>query len=660
MLLSDIIRIGKPLVDSKMSISERIQLLTDVGKEEVKNFYGNVFVVILDEQGADLHYRTLQDEENGPVDLDAAIAMPITMPSGGNPLKAQGIYPIPCYPLYDRHVKELSDVNTTFKMVHDRLVKTIPYFDTDKELLIKRARLVTDCLTEKAIQFIREDKQLGVLFVLDTSLDLYKKESGEGYLEVKVDETSSDNYFIDSKKLIANIIEGRFQEAKELGTDKNAISTISNQHSEEVVSAYNKSWLWLSPTWEAPRSIYWDKNEWTKGIRLNRQEYEAFFYGSQFLKQVQTPIRAGILKEMFAPTYSVEAKQNMRATSFESIYGIPYFLPVTNAEPMEMYTKFQNLKTRHEAKDTHANDLQLEIISGLQKRIMRNISDDYRITIIYYSGTLNRGDIHLRSQIEDVVPSVAYKIQRIIQGLEQDLEEIADLLGIQDEQANYTLFKVRHLPTLLSNAYGPGYLWSSMEKVLHGRQIGIKRVTKQATRRMAELANKKDFWNIRLELLFYHLFAAFYHKYHSVILNNEKEGAGVEEWKELIERYTNGELTEKDFDKTEKVGFIAGCLVREFERSYYRKVGKGYLEARVMRFGSKLTPEMIWKNGLVEMEGLRKRRDLGISGNYMKALSFILPAIIQLKKNNLLTKEKDEFMTMFWSGYLMLPKKEEK
>ncbi|MBM7715522.1 hypothetical protein JOC94_002510 [Bacillus thermophilus] len=661
MLLSDIIRIGKPLIDSDMSLQERIQLLSDVGKEEAKNFYGNVFVVVLDGQGANLHYRTFQDEENGPVQLDAAIAMPITIPSGGNPLNAQGIYPIPCYPLYDKHIKQISDDKKTFKLVHDRLVKTVPYFDTDQEELAKKSKIIADCLVEEATKFVREEKQLGVLFILDCSLELFEPAQEQGYLEIKVHNSSAENHFMNPQKLTANIIEARFQEAKELGSEKNAISTISNMSSEEVVSAYNKSWLWLSPTWEAPRSIYWEKKEWTKGIRLNRKEYEAYFYGAQFLKQVQTPIRAGVLKEMFAPTFSVEAKQNMRPTSFETIFGIPYFLPLTNLEPTELYTKFQNLKTRYESKDAHPNDLQLEIISGLQSKIMRNVSDDYRITIIYYSGILNRGDIHLRAQIEDVVPSIAQKVQKIVQDIERrQLRYIAHLLHIPEEQTAYTHFKVKHLPTLLSNAYGPGYLWTSMEKVLHGRPIGIERVTKQATRRMTELANKRDFWNIRFELLFYHLFLAFYQMYYSEILHEGKGDTDVKEWKEMIDRYTNGILTEDDVNSTEKVGFIAGCLVQQFERSYRRKLGKSYLDTRVMRFGSKLTPEMVWKNGLIEMEGLSKRRDLGISDNYRKALAIILPAMIRLKKNNLLTKEKDEFMTMFWSGYLMLPKKEEK
>lgn len=657
MFLADIIRIGSPIIESKMSIAERIQLLTDVGKEEVKNFYGNLFIVELNDEQTTLYYRTFQDEENGPVNLEAAMAMPITLPSGGNPLHAQGIYPIPSYPLYERHVNEFIDEDKTFKMVHDRLVKTIPYIGVEKEELRLKATLIATCLNQEGIKYVTEDRQLGVLFIIDHSLSLTSSEKKEKYLPLKISNNGSNQFFIDSSQIIANIVEARFQEAKELGTKKNAISTISNELSEEVVSAYNKSWLWLSPTWDAPKSIYWKDDEWTKGIRLNRNEYEAYFYGSQFLKQVQTPIRAAVLKEMFAPTFSAEAKQHMRPTSFEAIFGIPYFLPLTNPDPIEMYTKFHHLKTYTEAKEAKPNDLQLEIISGLQERIMPDMTDEYRITIIYYSGILSRGDIHVRGQIEDVVPSVAQKVQTIIQKLDgQLLRGIANLLSIPEEQRTYTSFKVKHLPTLLSNAYGPGYLWTSIDQVLHGRSIGIKRVMKQTARRITELANKGNFWGIRFELLFYHLFETFYREYSNVIQYKERGGTSMQEWKDLIERYNSGELCEEDVDTTEKAGFISGCIVQQFERSYWKKVGKGYLDTRIMRFGSKLTPETIWKDGLLNMEPLKKRRSLWIKDNYEKALAITLPAIIKLKENNLLTKEKDEFMTMFWSGYLMLPK----
>lgn len=659
MLLADIIRLGQPLVDSNMSIAERIQLLTDVGKEEVKNFYGNVFIVELNGEKTFFYYRKYQDVENGPVQLDAALAMPITLPSGGNPLNAQGIYPIPSYPLYEAHINDFHDREKTFQMVYTRFLRTLHYRDMDIEQLERKVTLVTNCLTQEGIRHVIPEKQLGVLFIIDHALPFFSIKRTDNHLPLKLEGVREGQLYIDAEQVIAHVIEARFQEAKELGTAKDSISTISNEPSEEVVSAYNKSWLWLSPTWDAPKSIYWKEDEWIKGIRLNRTEYRAFFYGTQFLKQVQTPIRGAILKEMFAPTFSAEAKQHMSPTSFETIYGIPYFLPVSDADPMDMYSKFQRLKTRSEAREENPNDIQLEIITGLEKRIIPDLKDDYRITILYYSGDLRKGDIHIRGQLEDVVPSIAWKVQVILQRLERSFSsQIGNLLGIPLEQQDYIRLKVKYLPTLLSNAYGPGYLWTSMEQVLHARPIGLERVQKQTVRRITELANKQNGWGIRLELLFYHLFASFYREYHQKVVQEEKGGMDVQELQALIERYNQGALTFEDVADVEKVGFISGCLVQQFERSYFAKLGKGYLDTRIMRFGSKLNPEMIWKNGLLKMEELRRHRDLGLKRNYEKALALVLPAILELDKNNQLTKKKDEFMTMFWSGYLMLPRQE--
>lgn len=654
MLISDIIRIGQPIMGSKMPLSERIQLLTDVAKEETKNFYGNIFIIELKNDQAKLHFKVFQDETNGPADPKKAVVAPITLPSG-NPIHAQGIYPIASYPLYERQINEFPNEKKTLKLVYDRLLRTIPYMSLTQEEMEKKADLIANALIKDGVKYITEEKQLGVLYVIDHSLEFFSVKPEAEHFPINL--SDDENVYVDGEKIIDNIIEARFEEAKELGMATDSISTVSNEKSKELVSAYNKGWLWLSHTWDLPASIYWDKEDWIKGIRLNREEYEAFVYGAQFLKQVQTPVRGAVLKEMFAPTFSAEAKQHMGPTSFETIYGIPYFLPLTEDNPVEMYTRFKNFETLTDVNDMHPNDLQLEIIGGLERRIIRDLKDDYRITIVYYSGNLARGDIHIRSQIVDAVPSIVGKVQRIVESLDRTIySEIADVLDITDKQQEYAKFKVKYLPTMLSNAYGPGYLWSTMEKVLHGRPIQLERVRKQVIRRITELANNENIFGIRLELLFYHVFVAFYNEYYQKILNRKKGGVNLRELQRLMERYQQGFLTIDDFDSVKNIGFISGCLVQQFGRSYYAKVGKDYLKTRIMRFGGKLNPEIIWKDGLVKMEELRKRRDLGIGLNYEKALAICLPALLELEKNNQIVKDKDEFMSMFWSGYLMLPR----
>ncbi|MBO8138271.1 MAG: hypothetical protein H0Z40_09075 [Desulfotomaculum sp.] len=637
-----------------MSLEERIQLLTDVSNEQAKNFYNHIFMVETDEKkGTALHFFSLQSGD-GKVDLTKATALPITLPAGGNPLHAQGIYPIPCYPLYERHINEFNDLQKTEKMVYDRLMRTIPFYHLPEDQLKEKAANIAKVLNAEGTAYVTDEKQLGVLMIIDHSLNLFCDKPNDNCLEIRQSLLTHQPIYIQTNKIVTNIIEGRFQEAKELGEEADAVSTISNQQSAEVVSAYNKGWLFLSPTWEMPKSIYWEKNEWTKGIKLNREEYEAFFYGTQFLKKVQTPLHAGLLKEMFAPISNAEAKKYMNATSFEPIYAIPFILPIINDYRQETYRHFRVLSQKYDDENISHSDLQLKIIGGLEKRIVSNPGDEYRLTILYYSGELARGNIHVRAIIEDVVPSVAMNVQKIIRKLNgRELALIADAFSVSN--TNSLSFKLNYLPSLLSNAYGPGYLWISLQAVLHREPIQLDRVTKQTARRLNELANKEDHWNLVNELLFYHAFRYFYKSYCETILQQKEGSLAMTEWKGLLERYINEQLTDADLDTTEKVGFLSGCLLSQFERSYYARTKKEFVKTRVMRFGSKLTPEMIWKNGLLRAMELKQQWDLGIKDNFQKALALVLMAVNDLEQKHLLKKEKDKFMTMFWSGYLMMP-----
>lgn len=639
-----------------MSTEQKIELLTDVAKTEVKNYYRHIFLVERKSNSYKLQFFSLQDEEGKEVDLDVAINIPVTLPSGGNPLHAQGIYPIPCYPMYERHINEFADVQKTSKMILDRLLKTVPYQAEDKDDLSVRAELIARLLNTKGMKYVTDERQLGILAVVDHDLPLFA--CTEGCKRFRDSLFKDEGIHIDKKILVENILEARFQEAKELGFERKAISTISNKETELAVSAYNKSWLWLSPTWEMPRSIYWKKSEWTKGIRLNKEEYAAFFFGTQFLKQVQTQLHASLVKEMFAPVHNAEAKKHMNPTSFEQIYGIPYVTPLLDQAPDNLFTTFNALR-RYHGEEYSSTDLQLEIIAGLERRFLPDIRDNLRLSIVYYSGNLARGDIHIRAFIEDVVPSIAMKIQNIVKRLKRSLQDYANLLQLSTEQTKYTLFKISYLPSLLSNAYGPGYVWSIMNAVLHRREIELDRVTQKTNKRLTELANKGKFWDIRNELLFYHLFRMFYYQYYVNVIGMEEGNKQMEDWAPLLKRYLSADLKEEDFNNTEKIGFLSGCLIQQFERSYFAKTRKPFLETRIMRFGSKLTPEMIWKNGLLKSQELRKQWDLGIRKNYDVALAYILPAILKLNNSQLLAKEKDKYMTMFWSGYLMLPKVKE-
>ncbi|MDD4570022.1 MAG: hypothetical protein PHE70_07865 [Tepidanaerobacteraceae bacterium] len=666
MLTESIIRVGKPIVESDLPVKERIRWLTDVNSENCKNFFRNVFLIELRNEKYALHRLQIGDlvrvkrKENFNVDENRSISFPVLYPNGGNPLHAQGIYPLPCYLMYDAHIKQMDKPEEFAEgVLLPRLQKTLGYqnwSDEDKNDILKR---VTTLLKKEADTIISEDKQLGILMIFDERLPAFKKlnrrKEESPYLWINESVFDKDQHlFLDGEQVLKGIINARFDEAGSLGKKKDAISTFTNQQTDEVVSVYNKSWLWLSPTWEMQKSIYWGDKDWTKGIKIDHESYEAYLYGAQFLKQIQVPVSNSILKEMFAPIENVEAKKHKKPSSFEAIFGIPIVLPLLDSNTGELYKKFRRmLKNDQELSNT---DLHLEVLAGLKDSIVPESSDKYRLTILYYSGDLSRGAMHIRAIIEDVIPSVAYGIQKILKGLRRKgLTQIQKMFSLEENR----VYRIETLPALLGNAYGSGYLWSSLQDTFHKKELRIERLLLSTSKKLNELANKEDYWAMKQELVFYHSFLYFLKNYNEKILGSEKGVKELAEWQQMIDAYHRGEIKPEEIESPEGLGFVAGMLLKQFSNSYYQKTKKDFVKHRVMKFGSKLNPKMIWKDGLMRCEELAAQWDLGLASNFRAVLGPVLLGFIDAYNKNLLVSEKDVFMTAFWSGYLIYKKSEE-
>ncbi|MEZ0118840.1 UNVERIFIED_ORG: hypothetical protein ABRZ91_002797 [Heyndrickxia coagulans] len=657
MLAESIIRIGRPIANSPdLPVRERIRWLTDVESENCKNFFQNVLIVELGNDGDALSYVTVGKVEEGKksfiVDTNQSTSFPILYPNGGNPLNAQGVYPVPCYLMYEPHMKAMAKKEQFYQVLLSRLKKTVGYMKLGIEEIEAVAGRVSEILEAHHADFLTEEKQLGILMIYDERLPVYLKLSGrsDNPDELWIRESRLEpgkQLYLNGREALNGIIEAKFDEASTLGKEHSAVSTFTNQKTEEVVSIYNKSWLWLSPTWDMPKSIYWGKDEWTKGIKVDKKSYESYLYGTQFLKKIQVPLSNTVLKEMFSPISSVEAKKHMRAGSFEPIFGIPMVLPLLDEEADQYYQKFLRIIRNHqELKD---EDLHLELLAGMKQSIVPRSSDHYRLTILYYSGDLSRGSMHIRAVIEDVIPSVAYEVQNILNRLRRrHLGQIQDLFGLEQRP----VYRVETLPSLLANAYGPGYVWSMMQAVLHRERLTYRRVVSATAKRLNELANKELQWEMKQELVFYYCFAFFLNRYNERILNERKDVRELMDWKELYEKYRGGVVTLEDLQSIEALGFVSGLLLKQFSNSYYTKTGRDFLKHRVMKFGSKLTPEMIWKYGILRCEELAEQWDLKIGGNFREGLSQVLLGFIQADNGNLLALQKDIFMTAFWSGYL--------
>ena len=663
MLVESIIRVGRPIIQSNLSNEQRIRWLTDTDSANCKNFFQNVFLVEIDKEKIDYHYIVLGSWEgkNFVVDQLRNKAYPILYPQGGNPLHAQGVYPAPCYLMYGRHIMAMKDPETfACEVILPRLKSTISYRENNEEKLMSIATRAAKIIASNYGNFISEDNQLGILYIYDHALPIYqimseRKTDDKRYFWIAESKLKDGQHlYIDSDKCIEGIIEAKFAEAKTLGYEKNAISTFTNKREAEVSSIYNKFWLWLSPTWEMPRSIYWAADGWTNGIKIDRENYQAFLYGSQFLKQITVPISSGILKEMFAPTMNVEAKKHMKPTSFERIYGVPIVLPLVSGDSEQLYDKYQRMLKQQ---DKSESDIHLELLAGIDK-VIPETGDEYRLIILYYSGDLSRGDIHVRMVIEDIIPSVAMKLQKIMKDLDRKhIIDIHKAFGSKSEENRY--FRTRSLPSMLANAYGPGYVWSTLQAVFHRQTLSINRLYQSTAMKLNELANKEDHWGMVDELIFHHAFVHFYREYHREVLKSEKEVKSMSDWVQLLEKYQTGQITIDHLRTAEELGFVTGLLLKQFSNSYHHKTDKDFIKHRVMKFGSKLTPEMVWKGGVMRCEELAAQWDMKLAGNFYRVLPHVLLALLDAGKQNLLSRDKDEFMTAFWSGHLMYRKPKE-
>lgn len=664
MLAESIIRVGRPIVHSSLPNDQRIRWMTDVDSDNCKNYFQHVFLVEINDDEVAYHFMKLGSEEGKKFNVDKMRnnAYPILYPQGGNPLHAQGIYPVPCYLMYDPHIKSMNDSKLFAKNVLlPRLKNTVPYRNYNEEELMTIAIKAAEIIAAHYKEFMTDEKQLGILYIYDHALSVYRTIPGKRrdvrFLWITESKLKTgEHLYLDGDKCLEGIIEAKFSEAKTLGCAENEISTFSNKREKEVSSIYNKFWLWLSPTWEMPRSIYWPSDEWIRGIKIDRTNYEAFLYGAQFLKKITVPISSSVLKEMFAPVMNVEAKKYMRPTSFEQIFGVPIVLPLIDKDFEQIYRKY--FRILEDDKNKNDSDIHLELLAGINK-VIPKVNDEYRLTLLYYSGDLSRGNMHIRMIIEDVIPSVAMILQKIITDInKKDFTDIRQAFGSKNEGEFY---RTRSLPSMLANAYGPGYVWSSLQTVFNRKPISIDRLYRATCSKLNELANKEDHWGMVDELTFHYAFVIFFIEYNSQVLKTEKEVKSMADWGNLAQKYYVGEISVEDLSTVQEIGFVAGLLLKQFSNSYHHKTGKDFVKHRVMKFGSKLTPDMIWKDGLLRCEELSSQWDMSLAKNFYQTLPSVLLALLDADEQNMLAKEKDKFMTAFWSGYLMYqkPKEEE-
>ena len=118
MLISDLIRLGRPILETGGLPGEIIELVSDINKLNTKNFFSNVLVIEVESAGNCVAHDPMQWGEYIKAsekakrmifepDYSLVNALPFVWPTGGNPIKPQGAYGLPVYLTFKRNWEEI-------------------------------------------------------------------------------------------------------------------------------------------------------------------------------------------------------------------------------------------------------------------------------------------------------------------------------------------------------------------------------------------------------------------------------------------------------------------------------------------------------------------------------------------------------------------------
>jgi hypothetical protein len=679
MLIESLIRLGKPFISTEPDPREVILTVTNAGDERLR-FYERVYLVEVRKQENKLqvaahphstfgNHKTVGKKEVFFTNRYQSVSIPVVIPQGGSPVVPQGKYAVPAYLTYDSQFKKFSSEPTEIvSFLAGRLGRAV----VDAELGEADINAIAEALHPHFLAAQEEDakgKILGIvtLILLGGSKSPYTLADGvtdpETEVEVAPSRLEPGQKIIAHLDKIAPLVwDAKLEEGAEQGRLQEEDSYCSFCSSTgEVVSAYCKAWPWFTTTWEGPLPLELDKKNMVESIALCKECYSALTFGANLFSSTVQALPFWLTKEIFSPSSSPAGRQlsRERRGSPEPIYGGMLVLPVPDNLPHEseevdlFLDGIRQMAARNKGS---ALDRHLQNITGFETLLPEALQDDlYRLNLLYYSGNPSRADIHLRASIEDVLPSVATRIDDLLQEMGIFASKVHSHYfppTSRWRQENYA-----SLFYLLVTAYGAGYLWSGLSTVLHRRPLTEERFVINAVLRMQELSRKlpDSIWELRREILFYLVFREFLSRYNEEI--SEQGGLGMRPWQELADVLSCAPLELKCED-VEELGFAVGNVIREFSRWYWMSTrsgaegkGRDFIKHRVMKFHSRLTPDLIWREGLARLGEYALKLDMGIPAGFKEKTGIIITEFSRLRDE--VEIDKDKFTASFWAGYAL-------
>jgi hypothetical protein len=375
--------------------------------------------------------------------------------------------------------------------------------------------------------------------------------------------------------------------------------------------------------------------------------------------------------ELFSPADTRPGReQAQRRKDLPSIRGSAFLLPVRDRTPAQVEEQQEFVQgirrmLAYAPEGSTQAERSIATVVGVEEIIPEEFDDDYRLTLVYFSGEYTRGDIHLRAFIQDVVPSRLKQIRDIAQEEAASAMQLVRLLrpGMSQKQQNWLGLRYQSVPYLLARAYGGPFLWAQLETVLHGRHLDPSRVTRNLARRLESLVPTwpKSGLAITDEVTFYLNFLRFLGRVNREVARTEESPMPVQNWREMLKAVDTGPVEEllAGTPSAAELGFACGAVIRRFSRRYYvgmrkNKPDADFLRDRVLTFGSALRWDAVQHRALRfinELPNNQLKRSIRFSRDLAERAAAISDAV--RRNAETVDRDRDEFLTAFWSGYAL-------
>lgn len=690
MFLDKLVSLGKPFLVYGMDPVDTLKQVTDVSTDG--RFLQNVVIVEVARKDGRIQSASLPlmtwgrfDEAGGDgkrtrgkpkkvgfnPDVAHGLALPYALAAGGNPTVPQGNYGVAVYPAYPNNIKKMAGTDETCRFLGKRIERTLnlPVLLTKSELdviagqissLVENIQAKVDSKDSEgyALVALVFPGETGPYHYIERMPIIGDRESilvGESVLfpgTFIVAETAElERTFWDSKM------------AEGMAMGHREICSICDKE-EDAVSPYSKTWNWLSYTWDAPIAERFRGNDPDLAGAIGalcRSCYSSLIMGAGIFSEVSAPLPYYLTKEIFAPVASAGGRDAAKKSKSDipKIDGCALILPFNEKTSIidreEMLAALSVFRSKNQRKGK--NDLALAAITGFEAVLPEELeTDDYRLTIVYYQES--NADVQLRAVIEDVLPSTITALADYVPHVADEAAEIRRKIAVTETDFSGDYY--RSLVYLLIRAFGGGYLWHTIRSILNKQPINRRRFVQGSALRMGGyggMPGESSFWGLREEVAFYLAFHKFLNFYYSQIL---KEGYIMPDWRQTLDKVSKTPPERLGFESVEELGFAAGYLTSRFGRQYYRITGgnkekktegKDFLKHRVMAFGSKLNPEMVWRKALSRFQEYAVNLDIKLSEDFRCRTGVVESEFRRLRQQ--VEKNRDEFMGAFWSGYAL-------